>query len=261
MIPIDLSYWDLLIATSLLALGAVVLWRQRLGLVRDLLWGSVRAFVQLSLVGLALKWIFATEHPLPVAAFFLLIIAAATLTAGRRQKRRLPHSHLLLACAISVGVIPVLAIATFLVIRPSPFWVGQYLLPLAGMTTAGAMNAANLTLNRLAGEMKSRQHEIEAVLALGLSPQAAVKTLTRDVAQAALIPTINALMAVGIVQLPGMMSGQILAGVPPVAAVRYQIIIMFMLAAAPTLTTALTIHWATSSYFTKREQLRYDLVT
>lgn len=260
MTYIDLSYWDLLIATSLLGLGALVLWRERLGLVRDLMWGSVRAFVQLSLVGLALRWVFATEHPAPVGAFFVLFIGAATLTAGRRQKRRLPHSHLLLACAISVGVVPVLAIATFFVLRPSPFWQGQYLLPLAGMTTAAAMNAANLTLNRLAGEMKSRMHEIEAVLALGLSPQAAIRTLTRDVAQAALIPTINALMAVGLVHLPGMMSGQILAGVSPVAAVRYQVIIMFMLAAAPVLTTALTIRWASQRYFTTREQLRYDLV-
>ncbi|MBU1936142.1 iron export ABC transporter permease subunit FetB [bacterium] len=257
---IDLTYIDLAIAISLLALAAIVLWRERLGLVRDFLWGSIRAFVQLSLVGLALKWIFAADHPLPVAGFLLLIIAAATLTAGRRQKRRLPHSFLLLAGAIASGVVPVLAIGVLLVVRPQPFWQGQYLLPLAGMTTAGAMNAANLTLNRLAGEMKSRQHEIEAVLALGLSPQTAVRDLTRDVAQAALIPTINALLAMGIVQLPGMMSGQILAGVPPVAAVKYQIVILFMISSAAVLTTVLTLRWATHLYFTKREQLRYELV-
>ena len=258
---IDLTYFDLVVAASLIVLAAVVLWRERLGLVRDLLWGSVRAFVQLSLVGLALKWIFAANHPLPVAGFFILIIAAATLTAGRRQKRRLPHSLLLLAGAIASGVVPVLAIGVLLVVRPEPFWQGQYLLPLAGMTTAGAMNAANLTLNRLAGEMKSRQHEIEAVLALGLSPQIAVRTLTRDVAQAALIPTINALLAMGIVQLPGMMSGQILAGVPPVAAVKYQIVILFMISSAAVLTTVLTLRWATHLYFTKREQLKCELVT
>lgn len=258
---IQLTYFDLLLATSLLVLAAIVLQRERLGLVKDLLWGSVRAFVQLSAVGLALKWIFAAQNPLPVAGFFLLIIAAATITAGRRQKPRLPQSHLLLAGAILIGVAPVLAIAILLIVRPEPFWQGQYLLPLAGMTTAGSMNAANLTLDRLASEMKSKQHEIEAVLALGLGPQTAVRTLIRRVAQAALIPTMNALLAVGIVQLPGMMSGQILAGVPPVAAVRYQIVIMFMLTAAPVLTTAITIHWATGRYFTKREQLRYELVT
>ena len=138
---IDLTYVDLAIATSLIALAAIVLWRERLGLVQDLLWASIRAFVQLSLVGLALKWIFAANHPLPVVGFFIFIITAAALTAGRRHKRRLPHSLFLLAGAIASGVVPVLAIGVLLVVQAHPFWQGQTLLPLAGMTTAGGIRA------------------------------------------------------------------------------------------------------------------------
>lgn len=118
------------------------------------------------------------------------------------------------------------------------------------------MNAAALAAERLAGEIEARRAEIEAYLALGASPALAARDAVRRAIRASMIPMVNSLMVVGIVSLPGMMTGQIIAGASPLTAVRYQIVVMFMLMAAVTVTgTAVTL-WYRNTFFTPSEQLR-----
>jgi putative ABC transport system permease protein len=132
----------------------------------------------------------------------------------------------------------------------------RYLIPLFGMITGNAMNGAALAAERLGSEMEARRAEVEAYLALGASPARASADAVRRALAAALIPSVNGLMVVGLVTLPGMMTGQILAGASPLLAVRYQIVVAFMLAGAVAATAAIVVLWYRKRFFTAAEQLR-----
>jgi len=143
-----------------------------------------------------------------------------------------------------------------LVVRVAPWYNPQYVIPLFGMIVGSTMNAAAIAAERLHSEVTARQAEIEAYLALGASYQQAAQQPVRQALRAALIPTINGLMVVGIVTLPGMMTGQILAGVSPLIAIRYQIVVVFMQAAAVAITTAIVTLWYRRTFFTPALQLK-----
>jgi putative ABC transport system permease protein len=124
------------------------------------------------------------------------------------------------------------------------------------MILGNAMNAAALAADRLAGEMETRHAEIEAYLALGASSVRAAREPVRRALRASMIPTVNSLMVVGIVSLPGMMTGQIIAGSDPLLAVRYQIVVMFMLGSAVALAAVIVVLGYRRTFFTAAEQLR-----
>src|SRR5262249_16464769 len=143
-----------------------------------------------------------------------------------------------------------------LVVHVAPWYNPQYVIPLFGMIVGSTMNAAAIAAERLHSEITARQAEIEAYLALGASYQQAAQQPVRQALRASLIPTINGLMVVGIVTLPGMMTGQILAGASPVMGIRYQIVVAFMQAAAVAITTAIVTLWYRRTFFTPALQLR-----
>ncbi len=143
-----------------------------------------------------------------------------------------------------------------LVVRVAPWYNPQYLIPLFGMIVGSTMNAAAIAAERLASEVVARQAEIEAYLALGATYQQASQQSVRQALRAALIPTVNGLMVVGIVTLPGMMTGQILAGSSPLMAIRYQIVVAFMQAGAVAITTAIVTLWYRRTFFTPALQLK-----
>jgi ABC-type iron transport system FetAB permease component len=124
------------------------------------------------------------------------------------------------------------AVLIGLVVRPQPWWEPQYLIPIAGMILGTSMTSAALAGDRLQADLAARREEVEARLALGFSGREAVQPLVRASLRASMIPTVNGMMTVGLVQLPGMMTGQILAGSSPLVAVRYQIVVVCMQAVA-----------------------------
>jgi putative ABC transport system permease protein len=148
-----------------------------------------------------------------------------------------------------------LAYVTQVVLHVQPWYDPRYLIPLFGMIVGNAMNGAALAAERLASEMESRRGEVEAYLALGASPARAAAEPVRRALIAALIPSVNGLMTVGLVQLPGMMTGQILAGQSPLLAVRYQVVVVFMLAGATAMTTVMVVLWYRRTFFTPAAQL------
>jgi putative ABC transport system permease protein len=123
------------------------------------------------------------------------------------------------------------------------------------MIIGNSMNGAALAAERLNGEMELRRGEVEAYLALGASPARASADAVRRALVAALMPTVNMLMVVGLVSLPGMMTGQIIAGSSPITAVRYQIVVVFMLAGAVAVTSVVVALWYRRTFFTAAEQL------
>ncbi len=206
----------LLIAFVPVAVLLVVLQRWAMGAWSGL-YATGRMLIQLLVVGYVLTFVFDADQPFLVLGVLVLMMAAAAWIAlrplGPRTARRLG----LATAAIGLGGVPTLALATQGVLALDPWYDPRYMVPLAGMTFSTAMNAVSLAAER--------QH---AELAAGVGAAVA----RRRALDAALIPQINTLLAVGLVALPGMMTGQILSGVAPLVAVRYQIMVMCMLFAA-----------------------------
>lgn len=261
--PIDLTWVDLAVAGVLVLVAIGIAQWQRLGLARGFVVGAIRAVVQLTAVGYVLVALFAADRWWMVLLALLAMLATATHTAARRTTARgtagpLPAPGRLWAiagAALLVGAGLTLAYVDALVLRVRPWYDARYLVPLFGMILGNAMNGAALAAERLASEMDARRAEIEAYLALGAAPARAAAVPVRRALTAALIPQANALAVVGVVQLPGMMTGQILAGQSPLLAVRYQLVVVFMLAGATALTAALVVLWYRRAFFTAAEQL------
>jgi putative ABC transport system permease protein len=256
----DLSIWQLALALGLVAVVIVVSMRQSLGLERDLTIGSVRTIVQLYGVGFVLAAVFAAARWYWVVLILVAMIAVATQAAVSRLRHRLPHAGWMAAVALTASTAVTLAYVTAVVIQVRPWWEPQYVIPIAGMILGNSMTSAALAGDRLQGDLRARADEVEARLALGFSGQDAVQPMVRAALRAAMIPTVNGMMTVGLVQLPGMMTGQILAGSSPLLAIRYQIVVVFMLTAATALGSLLFVRLAALRYLTPAQQLRRYLL-
>jgi putative ABC transport system permease protein len=252
---IQLAWTDLVLCAALVLVAAGISAWQRVGLARGFLWGAARAVVQLVAVGYLLTYVFATSRWYLVLAVLLVMLLAATKTVADRHPGNRRGIALISGTAMLVGAGLTLAYVGAVVVHVSPWYDPRYLIPLFGMIIGNSMNGAALAAERLASEMELRRAEVEAYLALGASPAQASAEPVRRALTAALIPAVNGLMVVGLVSLPGMMTGQILAGASPLLAVRYQIVVAFMLAGAVAVTSAIVVLWYRRSFFTPAEQL------
>jgi putative ABC transport system permease protein len=257
---IDLSAWQLALALGLVAAVVLVSAHQSLGLERDLTIGSVRTVVQLYGVGFVLAAVFAAARWYWVVLILVAMTLVATQAAVSRLGRPLPGAGWIAATALTLSTAVTLAYVIAVVFQVHPWWEPQYIIPIAGMILGNSMTAAALAGDRLQGDLRARADEVEARLALGFSGQDAVRPMVRDALRAAMIPTVNGMMTVGLVQLPGMMTGQILAGSSPLLAIRYQVVVVFMLAAATGLGSLLFVRLAALRYLTPAHQLRRYLL-
>jgi len=254
---IDVSWLDLSLALGLILIAVGLSRWQQLGLAREFVIGAVRTIVQLVLVGYILVYIFAVGRwYITLAALLLMLIVATNAAVGRQKKKSSPRLKWITGTAMLLGSGFTLAYISTLVVRVHPWYDPRYIIPLFGMIVGSAMNGASIAAERLAGEMSARGAEIEAYLALGATYQQASQQPVQQALRASLIPTVNGLMVVGIVTLPGMMTGQILAGSSPLTAVRYQIVVVFMQAAAVCVSTACVTLWYRRAFFTDSLQLR-----
>lgn len=204
----------------------------RLGLLKSLVWGTVRTFVQLTLVGYALTYIFQIDSPALIALIITVMCYIASRTASGRTPNVPGYPSAMAFAALMASTYIVGLIVTVLIISPQPWYSPRIVIPIFGMILGNSMNGIAISLDRLYGEARSRSSEIEAMLTFGATPWEAVRRSVREAVRAGMIPTINSLMVVGLVSLPGMMTGQILGGADPREAVRYQIVVMLMIATA-----------------------------
>ena len=227
--PLGLAASLVLVAVAV----AVSLW-QRLGLERRVAWAATRAIVQLLLVGVALALVIDPDRPL---AWSWLWVAAMTIYAGdvvRRRAREIPRPLPLAAAAFAAAGVVTLGTLFGFGIFPVE---GRTVVPLAGMMIGNAMNATVLTARRTVEELRDKRAEVEARLALGQPARAASRSYLAAALRTALIPQIETTKAVGLVFLPGAMTGLILAGVHPVDAVLVQAVVMFLVLGAVTTTS------------------------
>lgn len=228
-VPLDIA--DLALAAVLLiANGLVSLWF-RLGLERSLAVSALRMVVQLAVVAMALRFIFALNSPLWTVLFAMFMATAAAFEVISRQERRLagPAAMALSAGAPFFAGLVATIFATTLVIGPDPWYAPRYVLPLFGMMLGNAMSGTSLVLDAVTSAAVRERGAIEARLALGASRFEALDGILRRALTTGLMPILTAMATTGVVALPGMMTGQILAGIDPVSAAKYQVMIMFLI--------------------------------
>jgi len=229
---IHLGPVELGIATLLVVAAGVVSLVLRLGVERRLAVAAIRTVVQLGLLGLILERVFALRNPIVVVGILVLMtIFAAREAAGRTTKG---YRDIMLDAwlAMAVSCFAVGGVVTQVVVGVEPWYEPQYVIPLIGMILGNSLTGIALGLDRFLDHLSTRHAEIELRLAFGANRREALAAPLRDAVRTGMVPIINAMAAAGIVSLPGMMTGQILAGAPPLQAVSYQIVVMFMIAAA-----------------------------
>lgn len=257
---IQLSALDLALTSSLVVLNAGISAYLGLRMQRMMLWSAARMVVQLLLVGLVLRWVFALESPAATLAVALLMILAAAREVAMRPAHGLRGWPGVWLASASVGLssIATVVLALLTVLQPTPWYEPQYVVPLIGIVLGNVLNSASLGLDTFYGGVVNARAAIEAQLVLGATRHEALAPLIRDSVRKGLIPIINQMSAAGIITLPGIMTGQILAGMDPMDAVRYQILLMFLLAGGSGISVTLAVYLAARSVTDERHRLRLE---
>ncbi|PSR29771.1 putative ABC transport system permease protein [Sulfobacillus thermosulfidooxidans DSM 9293] len=241
----------LILLLVLIAMGMIISRVRRYGLERDLLEGTIRTFGQLFLVGLVLNVIFQANHWYWTFLMLLLMILIASQNASRRG-RGIPRIFWWTTLAIASGTILTLALLLVLtIIQSTP----RYVIPVGGMIIGNSMIASGLVLSRFLEDLKIKRDWVETYLSLGATPETAIQQVLSPSIKSGMIPTLDSMKTVGLVTLPGMMTGAILAGDNPISAVELQIMVMLVLATAVMITSTLLGFILSRVAFTPSQQL------
>ena len=232
---------QLALATLFVVFVGVLSIRLSLGITKDLAIATVRTYVQLLALGFVLRWVFGIDSPWLVLGLVLLMVLAAARILVKRSPDAPPGIFGSAFVSMALTGFLVTFSVTGVIIQVDPWYLPQYVIPLAGMVIGNSMNGIALALERMFADLDRREDEVLALTALGATPWEAAHPAIKDALRAGLIPTINSMAAAGIVFIPGMMSGQILAGADPVTATGYQIVVMLMVAAATALGSVMAL--------------------
>ena len=246
-----LSNESLLMATVLIAIAVIVSYQQKMRLELEILHSALRAVVQLVVVGYVLHFIFGADHPLFTSGVLLVMLISAAINGGKRGSG-IKHASWIAGASIGIGA--VLTLAVLLSANVLSFTPYQ-MIPVGGMVMSGAMVAVGLCFRQITTSFKSRQQEIQIKLALGATPMQACKAILRAALIFSLQPTIDSAKTLGIVSLPGMMTGLILAGMSPMEAIKYQIIVIFMSFSTISIAIAIAGYLSCRQFFNTKEQL------
>jgi putative ABC transport system permease protein len=257
---VALSVFDVALAASLVLVAALVSLVLRLGLTSKIAVAALRTTVQLTLVGLVLQWVFALDRWYLVAALLASMVINAGIAAVRRSERRYPGIWRHGLFAVTVSAVVTTFTVTELVVGVTPWYEPRYVIPLMGMVLGNTLTGLSLSLDRITADLEGRRAEIEGWLALGATAWEAARPIVADGVRTGMIPILNAMTVAGIVSLPGMMTGQILAGAPPIEAVKYQIVVMFMIAGASGMGALLSTLLAFRRLTTARHQIARHLL-
>lgn len=259
---IRLSSVDLGLAAALLVVLSLLSMLLSLGMERKILLLGCRMTAQLLLIGLVLRYLFANSSLLLVLLMACVMLLAAGREVQARQKRKIMglSGYLISTGAMMVSSFTVTLLALFVIIQVEPWYTPQYAIPLLGMLLGNTMTGIALALDRMTDQLYGRRGEVEQRLLLGQSWQQASGDIRRDCMRTGMMPIINSMAAAGLVSLPGMMTGQILSGTPPIEAVKYQILIMFLIAGGTGFGVISAIWMSGLHLFDARHRLRLDIL-
>ncbi|MCP4567447.1 MAG: iron export ABC transporter permease subunit FetB [FCB group bacterium] len=249
---IDTGYTEVGFALILMALAIVLARWQKIGVGKDLIVGTIRSFVQLVAIGYALEFIFGLENLFAILGTLTIMTLVGSYTAASWSKK-IPNSWAISFIAIFLGTLVTLGLMLAIgIIRAK----AQYIIPLGGMIVGNSMNCAALVLERLHSDISGNRSAIETALSLGKTWREASAVYFTKAVKAGMMQMLNFFKVVGLVQLPGAMTGMILAGASPLKAVLIQVIVGYMLTAAVTITGLIAAHLAIRQMFSPADQLK-----
>jgi putative ABC transport system permease protein len=253
---INISWFNVTLTTLLVVAAGLCSLYLKLRLERDMLIGTIRTFIQLFLLGYVLKTVFALNNPVVVVLLFsLMIYYAARIISGRVKEKRVPYFLPVLA-SMFLSYMVINTFVMSVIVQVEPWYQPVYFIPIGGMIIGNSMNALAIAINIWFETLKKDRDRIELYLALGASPDESTRDNFRIAIKSGMIPSINALMSVGVVSIPGMMTGQILGGVSPLIAIKYQIVIMLLLVGSTAISAVFAMHIVRRLSFTPAQQLK-----
>ena len=247
----NISTGSLIIASSLIFVTVLFSYWQRLGLEKDTLIGVFRAVIQLVIVGYLLKYVFQIDDIWFTCLILLFMMANAAYNTKNRGKY-IDKSFLISFLGIFVGEVITLLV---LILSKSIEFTAYQVVPVSGMIISNSMVAIGLCYSNMTDNFKDRRHEIEAKLSLGAGVLTSSKDIIRDTMRTGMLPSIDSAKTLGIVTLPGMMTGLILAGTDPLQAIKYQLMVTFMLFSATSISSLIVCYLSYKKFFNERAQL------
>ncbi len=224
---------------------------------KELLISSIRMTLQLILVGYLLVWVFANPHPLITILIIVIMESFAVFTIWRKFRKVLTRELTrVIAGSMAIGTLSCITYFLLIVVQATPWFNPQYFIPIAGMMIGNSMTGISLAVKNLTEGMTVQRNIVEEALVLGATPRDAAREIMNGAFDAAILPTIHSMVGMGIVFLPGMMTGQILSGTDPTTAIAYQIAIMLGILGSVSITVFLMIQFGYKTFFNAQQQLR-----
>lgn len=260
MTPIDLSVTDMTLAALSLVIGSGLSMLFSLNFHRTLAIAALRMIAQLVLVGLMLRYVFALSSPMVTLCFSAAMILAAIWEVSARQRLRFRgwRRFGLGGFPVTFATVFVTGLALSTALREAEWLDAQHTIPLVGIILGTVMNSTSLALNAMLTSVQREKRAIEARLALGAESSLALREIRISAAHNGLIPVINQMAGAGIITLPGIMTGQILAGMDPLDAAQYQVLLMLLLAGAGVIGVIISTQLCLVAITDSRHRLRLD---
>ncbi|MFW6299170.1 MAG: ABC transporter permease [Bacillota bacterium] len=253
---IGLSVLDIALGYVFVLVVLYILKRQSIKRESILILATVRMTVQLVAMGFILTVVLENPHPLITFSIILVMITFAVFTVFRKFKGRLtPSLKRVIMIAIPVGTLVALSYFLFVVVRITPYYDPQYFIPISGMIIGNSMTGISLGVHTMIHRFTDNRMEVVEALNLGAHPKDASRPIINEAFDSAIMPTLNNMLGIGIIFLPGMMTGQILSGVVPMTAISYQIGIMLGILGGVSLTTYIFLRLAYRTFFNDQQQL------
>ena len=257
---IDISLLDLSIAGILILIVGIISIILKLKIEKKIFIASIRSILQLLLIGYALKWIFKLDNWIFILLILILMSTIAAYTSIKRSthnyKKVFFHSFLSIVSATAITI----SIVMLFILHIEPWYNPQYMIPLCGMILGNSLNSISLGFDRYISSLIQKKDEIDDMLTIAATTWEANREIFRDAIKTGCIPVLNNMMVIGLVTLPGLMTGQILSGVDPFISVKYQILIIIMILFTNFLSLIIFLYAAYRKLFQKNIRLKIELI-
>lgn len=252
---LEISNLSLALSTLLIMLAVSVDFKEKIGLSKDIIISAVRAVVQLFIIGYVLAFVFKIDH------FFLTLVMVAFMifnASYHAHKTSKGIANSFRTSLLSIGIGTSLALM-ILVFSGTLDWVPSQIVPITGMISSSAMTTIGVIYRTLTTQFNDRRQQVQEKLALGATSKQAAHSILRDSIRIGMMPAISSTKTVGLVSLPGMMSGLMFAGIDPTHAIRYQIVVMFMIISVATISSFIASYLSYQTFFNEQLQLEVPI--
>lgn len=252
IIKLDLFSFSLVYLLLLLVL--FLMKKAKVEQTKLLLIASIRMTIQLVIAGYVLMFIFENPHPLLTLAYFASMVGFSIHRVLSKNRWLNDRFKMIVGSSLVISGIAIVAFYVLVIVKTSLF-NPQYVIPLSGMIVGNAMTGLNLGLKSFHDSITSQKPRLETLLNLGVEPMNILIPISNNSLETALLPTLNTMLGMGIISLPGMMTGQILSGTLPTTAILYQIAIMISITTVVSLTVFLTLFFGVRTLINNRKQI------